>query len=150
MAVAKAASIVVLLFFSSPTTTAWSASQSMGMSKGLSPKAHTLRSCTSLRCDTTAALTPGVTKYPSENLPPPITLTLSDRPWCSRDFGPKSPDAASHDNHADVFLLFDAAQKRDEFRIQRDESRRIVATKFEHVIITFFFQEKSSLVECLV
>ncbi|KAK7589803.1 hypothetical protein V3481_008776 [Fusarium oxysporum f. sp. vasinfectum] len=65
------------------------------------------------------------------------------------DLGPKSPDAASHDNHADVFLLFDAAQKRDELRIQRDESRRIFATKFEHVIITFFFQEKGSLVECL-
>lgn len=77
----KASSMLELLLCLPPTTTtAWSASVSIGISIGLSPKAQTIASDLICSCDTMPALLCGLMMYPSETMPAPITGMNSDMP----------------------------------------------------------------------
>ena len=80
----KAASMVLLLVCSSPTTImARSALHNMSKSSRLSPKAQTPMPWTSCKRATKAPFTADETTKPSTMRPPPTTFTFSDRPSLS-------------------------------------------------------------------
>ena len=94
----RAASMVLLLVFSYPTTTiALSACFSISRSRTLSPNAHTYMRSVYWRRAINAALTAAVTTKPSAMRPPPTTLTASDRPYFCNIFSHKlrSPEVTT-------------------------------------------------------